>query len=113
MLQVEQGRHMGIPRSLRFCPMCQDGVEDSFHFTMRCASLDPIRQQFFQMVDAIVNVEDCFGWTQMDLRARWEFILGDGVLPTNYGWEQWCRIEHKVYSFLIKAKWHRLNQLVR
>jgi hypothetical protein len=113
MLQVEQGRHMGIPHHLRICPTCHDGVEDSFHFTMRCASLEPIRQQFFQMIDEIVKLEDCFGWAQMDLRARWEFILGDGVISGYYGWEQWCRIEHKVYSFLIKVKWHRLNQLMR
>ena len=109
MLQIEQGRYSKTPRSMRLCPLCNREVESSFHFTMVCATLQPIRQEFFALIDEIVRGCDAFGWSRMNLVSRWKFILGDGVPSTHAHFDQWHRIEHKVYSFLLKAKWARLD----
>jgi len=50
-LQIEKGRHTGIDRSLRFCPLCQKDqisvVESEFHFLLECKSYQAIRDKYF------------------------------------------------------------------
>jgi hypothetical protein len=104
MLQIDQGRRFNIPSHQRFCPLCAEDIEDAFHFTMECASLASIREDFLAIVDEIIRPDDVFGWARMDKRSRWEFMLGDGLLASDPKFPYWLRIEHKVYAYLMKAK---------
>ena len=49
-LQIEKGRHTGIDRSLRFCPLCQKDqisvVESEFHFLLECKSYQALRDKY-------------------------------------------------------------------
>ena len=40
LLEIENGRHKGIPRELRQCPLCGIHVEDDYHFVMTCKDLN-------------------------------------------------------------------------
>ena len=50
-LQIEKGRHTGIDRRLRYCPLCQKDqlsvVESEFHFLLECKSYDALRDKYF------------------------------------------------------------------
>jgi hypothetical protein len=59
-LQIEKGRHTGIDRSLRYCPLCQKdqiSVEESeFHFLLECISYDALRKQHLLVIGEIVKL---------------------------------------------------------
>ena len=42
-LMIEVGRHNNIPRTKRFCPFCQETVEDEIHFLTTCKQYTPLR----------------------------------------------------------------------
>ena len=49
-LEIEKGRHLGIPRHERHCTLCNnDQVEDEIHFTLRCPMYDDLRYPLIQM----------------------------------------------------------------
>ena len=35
-LMIEKGRHLKIPRKLRYCPFCHGSIEDEIHFLIKC-----------------------------------------------------------------------------
>lgn len=46
-LEIEKGRHKGIPPDKRFCKLCNnDIVEDEIHFLLQCPSLKTERSSF-------------------------------------------------------------------
>lgn len=45
-LAIEVGRHRGIDREYRICDLCLSGIEDEFHFLLKCPKLDTFRQKF-------------------------------------------------------------------
>lgn len=72
-LAIETGRHKGLARGERTCPLCEGGeVEDAVHFCLRCPRLAAARHALFTAVEAVVepwSVE--FG--------RWYKSLGHSV----------------------------------
>ena len=52
-LQIELGRHMGVPREERFCNYCKKNcnlfqVEDEFHFLCVCPQYNTLRSQYIK-----------------------------------------------------------------
>ena len=50
-LMIEKGRHNGIDRMYRFCPICLKRsvfvIEDEYHFVMVCPEYEQIRYEYF------------------------------------------------------------------
>ena len=50
-LMIEKGRHLGIDRNFRNCPICLKRnvyvIEDEFHFMMVCPEYEPLRYELF------------------------------------------------------------------
>ena len=50
-LMIEKGRHIGLDRYLRHCPLCKRRniliVENEFHFLIECAEYEELRQEIF------------------------------------------------------------------
>ena len=44
-LNIEKGRHKGVPKELRFCPFCPSEVETEIHFLMECSLYQKIRDE--------------------------------------------------------------------
>ena len=48
---IEKGRHLGIDRQLRICPLCKQKnlniIEDEFHFFFECMEYENIRLLYF------------------------------------------------------------------
>ena len=42
-LMIEVGRHNNIPRMNRFCPFCQETMEDEIHFLSTCEQYTTLR----------------------------------------------------------------------
>ena len=49
-LMIEKGRHLKIPRNLRYCPFCPGKIEDEIHFLVQCKCFDPHRKSLFEKV---------------------------------------------------------------
>ena len=47
-LEIEEGRHKGIPRHERTCRICGEGVEDETHFLTVCKRYEIDRDEFFK-----------------------------------------------------------------
>jgi hypothetical protein len=45
-LEIEVGRHENIDRSQRICKLCNEHVEDDYHFVMICKKLDTVRAKY-------------------------------------------------------------------
>ena len=45
-LNIEVGRHQGVPREQRLCNNCQSLIEDEYHFVLICPLYSEIRQRF-------------------------------------------------------------------
>ena len=45
-LEIETGRHTGIPREERICRVCTEEVESEEHFVCRCRAYDQIRDRY-------------------------------------------------------------------
>ena len=44
-LMIEKGRHTGVIRTQRYCPICPDqAIEDEIHFLVACPTLNTIRR---------------------------------------------------------------------
>ena len=51
-LMIEKGRHLGIDRQLRICPLCKQKknlniIEDEFHFFFECMEYENLRLLYF------------------------------------------------------------------
>ena len=47
-LMIEVGRHKGVPKEERFCPLCPNpAVEDEIHFLINCQSFNTLRKDIF------------------------------------------------------------------
>jgi hypothetical protein len=46
-LNIEKGRHKGIPKELRFCPFCPNKVETETHFLIECLKYRHLRDEMF------------------------------------------------------------------
>ena len=112
-LLLEKGRHLGLPRNQRTCPCCGHGVEDAFHFTMKCSAYRTERQRFFDAVEKIINEsgEDIFNWRDQSLKERFAFLHSCGLDPKDDGAEaeyaQWRKIEVEFYKFSVAIKSRR------
>ena len=42
-LMIETGRHMNIPKEQRYCPFCEDQVENEVHFLFKCPTFLNVR----------------------------------------------------------------------
>ena len=50
-LQIKKGRHLGIKREERFCPICPTtSMEDEDHFLVDCSLYSPFRQVIFSKI---------------------------------------------------------------
>ena len=51
-LMIERGRHLGIDRALRLCPLCKESnlsvVEDEYHLFFDCPKYEPLRLIYFK-----------------------------------------------------------------
>ena len=70
ILMIEEGRHHRplTPRDERFCPHCQDCIEDEIHFLTQCAAYD--RTELFEKFTA-----DCPNFAQMDDKNKFLFMM--------------------------------------
>ena len=53
-LKIETGRHDQTPAEMRFCPLCEDAVENELHFLFKCPTYNPIRCQFLTNIISLV-----------------------------------------------------------
>ena len=49
-LNIEQGRHIGIESTERFCPFCINKVETEIHFLIQCRAYKTLRNELFKTV---------------------------------------------------------------
>lgn len=54
-LMIEKGRHQGLQENQRFCPFCDNKVENEYHFIMECNTFDIFRQHLFVEIREINN----------------------------------------------------------
>ena len=47
-LSIETGRYKKIPFNRRYCPICNQDVEDEFHFILKCPHYIQLRQKFIK-----------------------------------------------------------------
>ena len=58
-LELEKGRHAGIPQHMRFCQICStQEVENEEHFLMACPALSTVRNTFLLNIS---NIHTNFG----------------------------------------------------
>ena len=58
-LEIEKGRHKGLDRSKRVCPLCEDPtIEDEEHFILHCKSYKHIRLKY--NIEQITSVQNLF-----------------------------------------------------
>lgn len=53
-LNIERGRYLNLSVEKRICNLCHNGVEDEFHFLMKCNVLNEARNLFFKNIIDIV-----------------------------------------------------------
>lgn len=88
-LYIERGRYLKMPVESRICKLCENEVEDEFHFIMSCPALTQSRQELFENITFVVpsfsNMSDC---------DKFKFILNSNDLDI-------CKIcisgVHKMY----------------
>lgn len=52
MLRLEYGRYIRLPREERICEMCNEGVEDAYHFLYWCPKLSACRMQHSELIES-------------------------------------------------------------
>ena len=45
-LEIQRGRYNNVPRDQRLCKLCQNGVEDEYHFLLKCPLFDELRDKY-------------------------------------------------------------------
>jgi hypothetical protein len=70
LLNIEKGRHLKIPVEQRMCPLCEQEIEDEYHFIMKFQNLDELKNKFF---DEIISVVPHF--SAMNNTENFNFIL--------------------------------------
>lgn len=55
LLEIERGRHEGMERCLRRCPICGMGVESVEHFLLTCEGYDPIRKELYEQIEKVID----------------------------------------------------------
>jgi len=80
-LMIEKGRHVGIDREYRFCPLCLHrnvySIENEFHFLLVCPVYNHIRDQCFMnnWLECTIS-EHLFVLIMSDTRQQAIFALG-------------------------------------
>ena len=69
-LMIEKGRHQGLQENERLCPLCDNEIENEFHFVMECSTFDVLRQQLFIEMMGTDNV-----FNELDDNEKFIFIL--------------------------------------
>ena len=67
---IEKGRHQGLQENERLCPLCDNEIENEFHFVMECNTFDVLRQQLFIEMMGTDNV-----FNELDDNEKFIFIL--------------------------------------
>ena len=50
-VMIEKGRHQSIEKQSRFCPFCENQVEDEIHFLLDCRALTHLRMELFSKIN--------------------------------------------------------------
>ena len=50
-LMIVKGRHQSIEKQSRFCPFCENQVEDEIHFLLDCRALTHLRMELFSKIN--------------------------------------------------------------
>ena len=90
----------------RQCECCQSGeVENAYHFVFDCPLYAQLRLEMTDMIDRLVQHEDHYGWRRMSWNQKFEFLLGDGPMPSNDREKntQWLKMEVCLYNYLARA----------
>ena len=45
-LGIQRGRYTNVPRDQRICQLCNDGIEDEYHFLLKCTLYDELREKY-------------------------------------------------------------------
>ena len=45
-LEIEVGRHHGLPTHDRLCRLCKDDVENEIHFMLQCTVYESLRKKY-------------------------------------------------------------------
>ena len=69
-LSIEIGTYNRTPLQDRICPLCEDGIEDEFHFLIKCKSLELTINEFFTKLENIVP-----SFSSMSDEEKFNFIL--------------------------------------
>lgn len=69
-LLIEVGRYTRTPLEQRICPLCKDGIEDEFHFLIKCKALEFNRSILFCNLSDIVP-----SFANMSDQDKFSFIL--------------------------------------
>ena len=48
---IEKGRHQSIEKQSRFCPFCENQVEDEIHFLLDCRGFTHLRMELFSKIN--------------------------------------------------------------
>ena len=71
-LNIEKGRHNGVPKEFRFCPFCPEKVETEIHFLIECPLYQTMRDQ---MLMTITMEKPSFAYyTQTE---KFQYLLSD------------------------------------
>ena len=69
-LMIEKGRHQGLQENQRFCPFCENQVENEYHFIMECNTFEVFRQHLFVEITEISNT-----FNLLDDNEKFIFLL--------------------------------------
>ena len=69
-LMIEKGRHQGLAENQRFCPFCENKIENEQHFIMECGTYNVLRQQLLADMMEIDN-----GFNTLDEHEKFCFLL--------------------------------------
>ena len=51
---IGQGRHKQLPIENRLCPLCNQDVEDEYHFMTQCRNLNKTRTSLFNKITDVI-----------------------------------------------------------
>ena len=75
-LMIDKGKHLKIPKKLRYCPFCPDSIEDEIHFLIKCKCCNTHRNTIYENITKGKVLENFLAKSDME---KFKFLLTDST----------------------------------